>query len=89
MPRFFIRTKDQEAFVESETLQEAFVAFVKQTPLDKLGTILIGHIEYFIHGEIPDESIAIRVSIPLVEAGIWTEEQAKDFNEALIGERII
>lgn len=89
MRTFFIRTKDQEGFIEAVSLKEAFVVFVKQTPLEQLGLILIGHSEFFVNGELPDESIAVRVTIPLVEAGIWTEEKAKDFNEELIGKRII
>lgn len=91
MERFFIRTKDQEGFVESEDLQSAFVQFVKETPLELLGAILIGHTEYFPAGEnsIPEDARAIRVTIPLVKAGIWTEEQAKDFNESFMGERIV
>lgn len=89
MPRFFIKAKGQEAFVDAPSLQEAFVAFVRQTPLDQLGAILIGHSEYFILDAIPEESIATRVTIPLVKASIWTEEEAKDFNEAICGERII
>lgn len=87
--RFFIRTKDQEAFVEGKDLKQAFVEFVKQTPLEQLGVILLGHTEYFPSNHIPEDTIGIRVSIPLVEAGIWTEEEAKDFNETLIGERIV
>ncbi len=89
MNRFFIRTKDQEAFVEAENLQDAFVQFVKETPLELLGTILIGHTEYFIKDNIPEEARAIRVTIPLVKAGIWTEEEAKNFNEAFMGTRIV
>jgi len=87
--RFFIRTKDQEGFIEAENLQDAFVHFVRETPLELLGAILIGHTEYFIRDNIPPEARAIRVTIPLVKAGIWTEEEAKDFNEAFMGTRIV
>lgn len=89
--RFFIRTKNQEGFVEAENLQDAFVHFVKETPIELLGTILIGHTEYFPTGKnsIPEAARAIRVTIPLVKAGIWTEEEAEDFNEAFIGTRIV
>jgi len=87
--RFFIRTKNQEGFVEAENLQDAFVQFVKETPLELLGVILIGHTEYFIGNNIPAEARAIRVTIPLVKAGIWTEEEAKNFNEAFMGARIV
>jgi len=89
MPRFFIRTKEQEAFVEAGNLKVAFVEFVNQTPLELLGAILIGHTEYFPKNVIPGDAIAIRTTIPLVKAGIWSEEQAKDFNEAFMGERIV
>lgn len=87
--RWFIRTKDQEAFVEAETLPNAFVKFVQETPLELLGVILIGHTEYFIGDNIPEEARATRVTIPLVKAGIWTEEEAKDFNETFMGTRIV
>ena len=89
MNRFFIRTKDQEGFVEADNLQDAFVEFVKQTPLELLGAILIGHTEYFTRNGIPGEAVAIRTTIPLVKAGIWSEEQAKDFNESFVGKRIV
>jgi len=89
MNRYFIRTKDQEGFVEAENLQDAFVQFVKETPLELLGAILIGHTEYFPTDNIPEDARAIRVTIPLVKASIWTEEEAKNFNEAFMGVRII
>ena len=87
--RFFIRTKEQEGFVEAETLQDAFVLFVEQTPISQLGLLLLGHTEYFPYGVVPGESVGCRVTIPLVKAGIWSEEQAKDFNEEICGERIV
>lgn len=87
--RFFIRTKDQEAFVEANNSQDAFVIFVKETPIELLGLILIGHTEYFPKGNVPEEAKATRASIPLVKAGIWSEEEAKDFNEGICGKRII
>ena len=86
---WFIRGKDFEGFVDSPTLKEAFVAVVKAQPLSTLGLVLIGSSDYFLSGTVPPEAIAIRVLIPLVEAGIWTEEQAKDFNEGICVERII
>ena len=89
MNRYFIKTKDQEAFVEAENLQDAFVQFVKETPIELLGAILIGHTEYFIGDDIPGEACAIRVTIPLVKAGIWTEDEAKDFNESFMGTRVV
>jgi len=89
MPRFFIRTKEQEAFVEADTLQDAYVIFVKETPIELLGLILIGYTEYFPRSNIPADAKPTRVSIPLVKAGIWSEEEAKDFNERLCGKRII
>lgn len=87
--KFFIRTKDQEGFVESENLQDAFDKFVEETPLEKLGAILIGHTEYFMGDNIPSEARAIRTTIPLVRIGKWSEEEAKDFNEAFMGTRIV
>ena len=87
--RFFIRTKDQEGFVEAENLQDAFVQFVKETPIELLGAILIGHTDYFLKDSIPEEARAIRATIPLVKAGIWTEGKAKDFNETFMGTRIV
>lgn len=87
--RFFIRTRSQEGFVEAETLSDAFVKFVQETPLELLGVILIGHTEYFLGKDIPEEARATRVTIPLVKAGIWMEEEAKDFNEAFMGTRIV
>ena len=89
MVRFFIRTKDQEAFVEADNLQDAFDKFVEETPLEKLGAILIGHTEYFLTDNIPGEARAIRVTIPLVRMGKWSEEEAKDFNESFMGTRIV
>lgn len=80
--RYFVRTKGQDAFVESETLKEAFVRFVEETPLELLGAILIAHTEYFPQDNVPADAIAIRTTIPLVEAGIWTREQAQAFDEA-------
>ena len=89
MNRYFIRTKEQEAFVEAENFQDAFDEFVKKTPLEQLGTILIGHSEYFIGDDIPEEARAIRVTIPLVRTGIWSEKKARDFNENFMGTRIV
>ena len=89
MATFFIRTKDQEAFVETENLQDAFDKFIQETPLDKLGAILIAHTEYFMMDNILGEAVAIRTTIPLVRLGIWSEEEAKDFNEAFMGTRIV
>lgn len=89
MARYFIRTKDQEAFVEAENLQDAFDKFVQETPLEKLGAVLIGHTEYFISDNIPGEARAIRATIPLVRVGIWSDEEAKDFNEGFMGTRIV
>lgn len=89
MSRFFIRTKDQEGFVEANTLEEAFTELVKDTPLEKLGMVLLGHTEYFPHGAVPEECIACRTTVHLVKAGIITEEQAMDINESFMGERIV
>ena len=86
---YFIRTKDQEAFVEADSLQDAFDKLIEETPLEKLGTILIGHTEYFLRDNIPEEARAIRVTIPLVRTGKWTKEEAKDFNESFMGTRIV
>lgn len=87
--QFFIRTKNQEAFVQASSMGEAFVHFVKETAINDLGAILIGHTEYFPRNQVPSEAIGIRVTIPLVLAGIWTKEQAEDLNEMLIGSRIV
>ncbi len=89
--RYFIRAMDQEGYVEASSLDEAFIKFVEETPLPKLGAMLIGHTEWFATGDvnIPDGAIGIRTTIPLVNAGIWTEEQAMDFNQRLVGKRIV
>lgn len=89
MTRFFIRAKGQEAFIEAETLSDTYVTFVKETPIEALGLILLGHTEYFPKNQIPADARPTRVTIPLVKAGIWTEEEAKDFNESICGKRII
>ena len=86
---FFIRTKNQEAIVEADTLQEAFVIFVQQTPFELLGMILIGHNEYFPQDSIPGGAKATRTTIPLVKANIISEEEAKDINEKFMGVRIV
>tara|TARA_Y100000310_G_C20151225_1_gene564814 strand:- start:152 stop:421 length:270 start_codon:yes stop_codon:yes gene_type:complete len=81
MGRYFIRTKDQEGFVEAESIREAFDEFVLETPLEKLGVILIGHIEYFSRGHIPDDAWITKVTAPLARLGIWSKEDVADFNE--------
>lgn len=86
---WFVRGKEAEGYVECESLQDAFVEFVKDQPIESLGLIIFGHKEYFPKDNIPPEAIATRTTIPLVKAGIWTETQAMDFNENVCGKRII
>lgn len=89
MIMYFIRTKDEEGFIEANTLEEAFTELVKATPLENLGMVLLGHTEYFPRDAVPEECIACRTTIHLVKAGIITEEQAMDINESFMGERIV
>lgn len=87
--KWFIRGKDTEGFIECDDLNDAFVEYVKEMPLEFLGLILLGHSEYFPKDFIPPEAKAVRTTIPLVKAGILTEDEAMDINEKVCGKRII
>lgn len=87
--RWFIRGKGSEGYAEADNIQDAFVEYVRDNPVESLGLIIFGHTEYFPKDNVPEEAVATRTTIPLVKAGIWTEEEAKDFNEEICGKRII
>ena len=87
--RYFIRAKGKEGYIEANTLENAFIEFVKRVDLEDLGMIIYGHTEYFPSANMPEDTIPIRVTLPLVKAGIFTEEEAMDCNEAFCGERFV
>jgi hypothetical protein len=88
--RWFIRAKSAEGFVEADTRKEAFTTFVKENPIASLGLVIVSNEKYFLSlSELPETAVSVRTTKALVDAGIWTEDEAMDFNEEIIGKRLV
>lgn len=83
---YYISSGENDMAVDAESLEKAYIVFVRKA--DKpLGLITIGYHEPFLG--IPKDAKPIRTSILMVRAKLWTSREARDFNQRLIGRRII